>query len=141
MPRFLALRIAAIVAMCGAAFWFAQACVSQLEQAEAGAVSTPSTLTLSIVAFLGCLVVVLLVEVCNMTRRFRGPEAQVRVALQRIRAGDIGFRVARRPGEPMARLVNECNGLLEWLNRNPPGDVNVDGDVFDLDPADEGASS
>lgn len=72
-----------------------------------------------------------------MTRRFRAAEQQVRVAMQRIRAGDVGFRVARRPGEPMARLVQECNGLLAWLNHNPPSGVNVDRDVFDLDADDE----
>lgn len=141
IQHFLALRIAAIVALCSAAFWFTQQCVSQLEHVEAGGVSTPTTLLMPIVAFIACLVLVLLVEVCNMTRRFRAPEQQVRVAMQRIRAGDIGFRLARRPGEPMARLVGECNGLLEWLNRNPPGDVRVDGDVFELDADGGGRSS
>lgn len=123
--------------MCSAAMMFAYQCVSQLERLESGTMSDLSTLTISTVAFVASLLAVMLVEVCNMIRRFRGPEQQIRVAMQRIRAGDIGFRVARRPGEPMARLVHECNGLLEWLNQNPPCGVRVDGDVFDLDADDE----
>lgn len=137
LSRFLAVRIAAIVAMCGAATVFAHQCVSQLHELESGSLSNLSTLAISIVAFVASLLIVLFVEVCNMTRRFRAAEQQVRVAMQRIRAGDVGFRVARRPGEPMARLVQECNGLLAWLNHNPPSGVNVDRDLFDLDADDE----
>ena len=52
--------------------------------------------------------------------------------MQRIRAGDVGFRVAIHRGQPLGRLLHECNGLLEWLNHNPPSGVRVDRDVFDI---------
>ena len=53
--------------------------------------------------------------------------------MQRIRAGDVGFRVALRRGEPLGALVHECNDLLEWLNRNPPPGSRLDADVFELE--------
>lgn len=43
--------------------------------------------------------------------------------MQRIRSGDVDFRVALRRGEPLSQLLHECNRLLEWLIRNPPGGV------------------
>lgn len=118
--------------MCIAASWFAVECVSHLRSLHS--TTSPSTdgLVVSAAVFVASLVVVLLAEVANFTRRFHRPEQQVRTAMQRIRAGDVGFRVAMRRGEPLSRLLHECNGLLEWLNRNPPQGVRTDSDEFEL---------
>tara|TARA_R110002072_G_scaffold4174_2_gene29445 strand:+ start:29841 stop:30326 length:486 start_codon:yes stop_codon:yes gene_type:complete len=131
------LRIAVIVAMCIAAAWFAAECVSHLQALASGAAPSADGLVVSASVFVTSLVVVLLAEVANFTRRFHRPEQQVRAAMQRIRAGDVGFRVALRRGEPLSRLLHECNGLLEWLNRNPPGGARLDADVFEIDRDDE----
>jgi len=132
MSRTMALRLAAIVAMCIAATAFAGHCVSHLQALDSHADETGSALGILAAVFVGSLLLVLLVEVAGFTRRFHRPEQQVRVAMQRIRAGDVGFRVAQRRGEPLGRLLHECNGLLDWLNRNPPSGVRVDADVFEI---------
>ena len=133
-----ALRVGALVALCSAAAVYASVSLSRL-QAVVGSVdsaSHPESLVWSAGALVAAAVFVLLVEVANIVRRFRTPEQQVRLAMQRIRAGDVGFRIARRRGEPLGRLVADCNDMLEWLNRNPPDGVRVDRDVFELDEVD-----
>lgn len=131
------LRINAIVVMCIAALFFACQCVAHLEALTSDAAGSSSALVLAAAVFVASLVVVLLVEIVSLTRRCFGPERQMRSAMQRIRAGDVGFRVAVRRGEPLGRLLHECNALLEWLNRNPPTGARVDRDVFELGAGDE----
>ncbi|MFT4841100.1 MAG: hypothetical protein ACJA0V_002314 [Planctomycetota bacterium] len=131
------LRISVLVAMCIAATWFAIECVSHLRGLTSGAMPTVDRLVVSASIMVASIVIVLLAEVANFTRRFHRPEQQVRAAMQRIRAGDVGFRVALRRGEPLSRLLHECNGMLEWLNRNPPCGVRIDADVFDIESDDE----
>jgi len=134
------LRALAIVALCVVAALFANALLSHLQSVVDGADEAAGVDALWIwsVALAVAVLGALLVEVANIVRRFRRPEQQVRLAMQRIRAGDVGFRIARRRGEPLGRLVHECNDLLEWLNRNPPDGARVDRDVFELDADDLG---
>lgn len=129
------LRVAAIVAMCGVCAMFAASLLSQLQAVVDDAQAPPAVGALQFwsLALAFAVFVTLLVEVANIGRRFRRPEQQVRLAMQRIRAGDVGFRIARRRGEPLGRLVHECNDMLEWLNRNPPEGTRIDRDVFELD--------
>ena len=129
----LTLRIAATVVMCIAATAFAGECVSHLQTLASEQLADPNRLVMATVALVASIAMVLVLEIANLTRRFRGPEQQLRAAMQRIRAGDVGFRLALRRGEPLSRLLHECNSLLEWLNRNPPGGARVDGDVFEVD--------
>ena len=131
------LRISVVVAMCIAATWFAVECVLHLRSLTSGDAHAADRVVVSASVFVASLVFVLLAEVANFTRRFHRPEQQVRAAMQRIRAGDVGFRVALRRGEPLSRLLHECNGLLEWLNRNPPGGARIDADIFELESDDE----
>ncbi|MFT4514728.1 MAG: hypothetical protein ACI89X_004371 [Planctomycetota bacterium] len=137
VSRVMLLRVSVVVAMCIAATWFAAECVSHLRSLTTGAMPAADGLMISASVFVASLVVVLLAEVANFTRRFHRPEQQVRAAMQRIRAGDVGFRVALRRGEPLGRLLHECNGMLEWLNRNPPSGVRMDADVFEIESDDE----
>lgn len=134
------LRVAAIVVLCIVAAAFAAELLSHLQAAVDRNLAPASTDALWVwaVGLIAAVLVALLVEVANIVRRFRRPEQQVRLAMQRIRAGDVGFRIARRRGEPLGRLVHECNDLLEWLNRNPPEGARLDRDVFELDPDGDG---
>jgi uncharacterized membrane protein YbhN (UPF0104 family) len=129
------LRVAAILLLCVVAALFGAAMVAHLQSAVHGQAGPRGADALWIwaVALVVAAAIALLVEVANIVRRFRRPEQQVRLAMQRIRAGDVGFRIARRRGEPLGRLVHECNDLLEWLNRNPPDGARIDRDVFDLE--------
>ena len=129
-------RLGALGVLCVAAIVFAAHCLSHLHAVRDARPCSSETVAISAAAFVLSIVAVLLIEVVGITDRFRRPEQQVRLALQRIRAGDVGFRIGHRRGEPLGRLVHECNHLLEWLNRNPPSGVSVDGDVFEL-PTDE----
>ncbi|MFK7739851.1 MAG: hypothetical protein AB8H80_05965 [Planctomycetota bacterium] len=83
-------------------------------------------------AFVVAIVFMLLVEVAGVRHRFARPEQNLRRAMKRIRAGDVGFRIPDRGSEPLGRLVSECNSLLEWLNHNPPDGARVDDDMFEL---------
>lgn len=125
-------RISAVVLMCVAATAFTMSCLSHLESIRAAEAIGDEALAVSTAVFVGTIALVLLVEVLGVGARLGRSEQQVRRAMQRIRAGDVGFRVRTHSGEPLARLVHECNSTLEWLNHNPPKGVRIDGDVFDL---------
>jgi len=56
----------------------------------------------------------------RLRRHLLGPQQRLCGALQRIRQGDLAFRVTLRKGDPLGPLADECNELLDWLNRNPP---------------------
>jgi hypothetical protein len=70
----------------------------------------------------------------RIAHRLAGPEQRLRLALRRIRSGDLAFRVQLRSGDLLTGLAAECNALLDWLNHNPPGGSRVDGDVVGLVP-------
>ncbi|MFM1872696.1 MAG: hypothetical protein RL398_2118, partial [Planctomycetota bacterium] len=79
-------------------------------------------------------VAVVAVQSLRVAARVAGPEYRLRLALQRIRSGDLGFRIHLRRGDLLTGLARECNELLDWLNANPPsGARRVGGDTFDLD--------
>ncbi|MFO1077671.1 MAG: hypothetical protein U1E73_08085 [Planctomycetota bacterium] len=61
--------------------------------------------------------------------RVAGPEYRLVLAMQRIRRGDLSFRVHLRRGDLLVPLARECNELLEWLNRNPPQGAVTGGDL------------
>lgn len=128
-------RITAALLLCAVAGMFAGALLSHLRTVVEGGDSSAAVRDLQLwsVALVVATLAALLLEVANASRRFRTPERQVRRAMQRIRAGDVGFRVALRRGEPLGALVHECNDLLEWLNRNPPPGSRLDADVFELE--------
>ncbi len=66
-----------------------------------------------------------------------GPSHRLIDAMQRVREGDIGFRVHLRKGDMLMDVANEFNHLLDWLNANPPGDVKVGSDVVDVEIVEE----
>lgn len=127
--RVMLLRVSVVVAICIDATWFAVECVSQLQSLTSA--DLPATDGMVVSASL--LVLVLLMDVANFARRFHRSDQQVRAAMQRIRPGDVDFRVALRRSEPLSRLLHECNRLLEWLNRNRPGGVHNGEHVFEID--------
>ena len=129
-------RIAPIVAMCLTGAFLAFQCLVLMHSIGTGPARVGIGLQLALVAFVASVLLVLLVEIGSIGRRFERPEQHVRSALQRIRAGDIGFRVSLRRGEPLAGLARECNEVLDWLNANPPQGVRVGGDIVDV-PVDD----
>ena len=68
----------------------------------------------------------------RLAGRVAGPEYRLRRALQRIRTGDLGFRVNLRRGDLLAGLAQECNELLDWLNANPPRGAHTGTDIVEV---------
>jgi HAMP domain-containing protein len=86
--------------------------------------------------FVAASVAVVAVQSLRVASRVAGPEYRLRLALQRIRSGDLGFRVNLRRGDLLTGLARECNELLDWLNANPPSVARrVGGDTFELGAA------
>ncbi|MBZ0154156.1 MAG: hypothetical protein K8J09_21735 [Planctomycetes bacterium] len=86
----------------------------------------------AVAAFLVTVVAVVLAQGLRMAERVAGPEHRLRAALQRIRSGDVGFRVTLRRGDPLQELARECNALLDWLNHNPPAGARTGTDIVEV---------
>lgn len=103
-----------------------------LLQAAAGGrdlVFGESAAWLSIGGFLVASLVVFLVQVVRLTHLVEGPEHRLQQTLRRIRGGDLSFRISLRRGDLLQGLAQECNEVLEWLNRCPPAGARTGGDV------------
>ncbi len=133
----LPMRFAAIVAMCGTAAAFVWHCLGLVRSVGSGDLETHAGSEVIVLAFVSSILAVVLVEVAGIARRLQWPEHKLRLALQRIRAGDVGFRVSLRRGDPLTGLARECNDVLEWLNANPPPGVRVGTDIVDMPVDDE----
>lgn len=96
-------------------------CRSLLNDAAAGreVVVGEAGFWLSVGGFLLTSVVVFVFQVVRMASRVAGPELRLRRSLQRIRAGDLGFRVELRRGDLLCGLAEECNLLVDWLAKRP----------------------
>jgi hypothetical protein len=82
---------------------------------------------------LGAFAVVVLQSI-RVAQRVSGSQRRLVESLQRIRSGDLAFRVHLRRGDLLTDLAHECNALLEWLNASPPQGARTGTDVFDVDP-------
>ena len=109
-------------------------CRSLLVEAANGQHVTIGTLPLVLVAggFLIASASVVLLQSTRVVTRVAGPELRLARAMQRIRGGDISFRVHLRRGDLLTDLARECNALLDWLNTNPPNGVVTGGDVVEV---------
>jgi hypothetical protein len=119
-------------------------CESLLADATSGRAVVAGDLPLVLAAggFLAAAAAVVVLQASRVASRVAGPEYRLRVALQRIRGGDIGFRVHLRRGDLLTGLAHECNELLDWLNANPPAGVATGSDVVDVEaePVDDASS-
>lgn len=124
-----------LLLLVGAALALVATCAELLDLAAQG---RPAELGLTPVylaaaAFALASVVVVVVQALRVAARVAGPEHRLRLALQRIRAGDLDFRVHLRRGDLLGDLARECNELLDWLNANPPRGVRrTGGDTVEL---------
>lgn len=113
-------------------------CRALLQDAAAGreVAVGESGFWLSVGGFLLASVVVFVFQVVRMASRVAGPEFRLRRSLQRIRSGDLGFRVELRRGDLLGGLAEECNLLVDWLAKQSQGvrsDRRVDGEVRSAD--------
>lgn len=132
-------RIWPIVVMSGSLLVLVAQCRTLLERAAAGEPLGAAGMGVwgAVVAFLVSVAVVVGSEVVRLASRLHGPELRLRWALQRIRRGDLAFRVSLRRGDPLRALADDCNELLEWLNANPPAGASVGSDIVEVHLDDE----
>lgn len=117
-------------AMVGVA-WF---CRTLLQEAERVDVELPSLLPLFLGVFGICLVSCLLVVLqgLRLQRRLAGPTLRVIAGMQRVRAGDLSFRIHLRRGDYLSEIAFEFNKVIDWLNENPPEGARTGSDVVDV---------
>lgn len=130
------LPLFAILVSIGAITWLSDRI---LQEAARGEVSrmTSTFLVLAVVGFCVSCSAVVIGYAYRLLSRLMGPSHRLISAMQRIREGDIGFRVHLRKGDMLMDVANELNHLLDWLNTNPPGGVTVGSDVVDVDIGEE----
>lgn len=111
--------------------WF---CRTLLEEAERVDMDLPGLLPLFLAVFGICLVSCLLVVIhgVRLQRRLAGPTLRVIAGMQRVRVGDLSFRVHLRRGDYLSEVAFEFNKVIDWLNENPPEGARTGSDVVDV---------
>jgi methyl-accepting chemotaxis protein len=56
----------------------------------------------------------------RMSHKIAGPAYRIVKSLERMRGGDLTFKVALREGDLLGEIRDELNKTLDWLNENPP---------------------
>lgn len=77
---------------------------------------------------------VVVMQAARVANRVAGPEQRLIRAMQRMRGGDLSFRVHLRKGDLLTGLALECNQLLDWLNENPPSGTRTGTDLIEVHP-------
>ncbi|MEZ6038328.1 MAG: hypothetical protein R3F29_12665 [Planctomycetota bacterium] len=135
--RQLLVRVVPLVCTVAASWWFVVEGLSLFRTIGGPEVVDDRGMLLAGAALLASLLLVVALEVLREAGRYAAPEHTLRLAMQRIRAGDVGFRVGLRRGDPLTGLARECNELLEWLNVNRPPGVRGGGDIVEVAVEDE----
>ncbi len=86
-------------------------------------------LLVSVLVFFVICSLVMAVQGLRFSHRIAGPAYRLCKSLERIRTGDIGFRVTLRKGDYLTEIAEEFNTTLDWLNENPPAGATTGGDV------------
>jgi hypothetical protein len=76
-----------------------------------------------LLAVTGCVLVagvLLLYNALRISHRIAGPMHRICESLERVRNGDLAFRVQLRPGDHLREVCDELNRLIDALNENPP---------------------
>lgn len=94
-------------------------------------VDLPSLLPLfvSILGFTLAAGAVVVFQAMRFSQRIAGPAYRLIKSMERIRSGDISFRVNLRRGDHLTEVAAEMNNLLDWLNDNPPDGVRTGTDL------------
>lgn len=95
-------------------------------------------LFVSVLAFFVIASFVVAIQGLRFSHRIAGPCYRLCRSMERVRQGDIGFRVTLRKGDYLTEVAAEFNSLLDWLNENPPRGVRTGGDVVAVEQVEEG---
>lgn len=72
---------------------------------------------------------VVVFQAMRFSHRIAGPAYRLIKSMERIRCGDVSFRVNLRRGDHLTEVASEMNNLLDWLNENPPAGVKTGTDL------------
>jgi len=97
-------------------------CSDVLEEARALDQELPDLMPLIwlVMAFELIAAGMLVMHALRLSHTIAGPAYRIAKSIERIRSGDISFRVQLRKGDHLTELRDEMNLLLEWLQKNPP---------------------
>lgn len=109
-------------------------CSTLLEEAARSRVSLPSLVPLfgALLGVLAATALVVWFQAVRMAQRLAGPAFRLVKSLQRMREGDISFRVHLRRGDHLTDVAAELNNVLDWLNQNPPRGARTGGDLVQV---------
>ena len=123
-----------VVSVFGVA-WFCRGLVEEAERADMDLPRLfPLFLSVFGITLVACFFVV--THGVRLSRRIASPTVSLTTAMQRVRAGDLAFRVHLRSGDYLSDIASEFNRLLDWLNENPPEGSRTGSDVVDVYAAD-----
>jgi hypothetical protein len=89
-------------------------------------------LLLAVLLFFVICSIVMAIQGLRFSHRIAGPSYRICKSLERMRSGDIAFRVTLRKGDYLTEVADEFNATLDWLNQNPPANVRTGGDVVEV---------
>ena len=110
------------IALAGIAVFTGIYCTRLMDQAIAMDSELPALMPLFylVIAFELMAAVFMLVNSLKVSHKVAGPAYRICKSLERIRAGDLAFKIELRRGDHLTEVKDELNKLLDWLNENPP---------------------
>jgi hypothetical protein len=114
-------------------------CRKLLAETMRADVELPSLVPLfvSVLVFFVIASFVVAIQGLRFSHRIAGPCYRLCRSMERVRDGDIAFRVHLRKGDYLTEVASEFNRLLDWLNDNPPTGVRTGGDVVEVEHSDD----
>jgi methyl-accepting chemotaxis protein len=97
-------------------------CTRLMDEAMATDSELPSLLPMFylVVAFELLAGIFLVFNSVRISHKVAGPAYRLSKSLERIRSGDLAFKVSFRQGDLLGEVGDELNKTLDWLNENPP---------------------
>ncbi len=92
------------------------------------------------VSMLGFVVVsaaIVLHHALRFSHRIAGPSYRLIKSMERLRSGDVSFRVHLRNGDHLGEVADAFNQVLDWLERDPPPSVGQAMDVVEAPQPEE----
>ena len=93
-------------------------------------------LFLSLLGFVIVSAIVVVLQALRFSHRIAGPAYRLLKSMERLRSGDLAFRVHLRKGDHLVELADELNRVLDYLNEHPPRGATTGSDIVEVE-ADE----
>lgn len=125
MVRWISIPIAVLVVGAAMMLWVASATFAELR--DLGGDAPPMIgLVAATAAFALGISGMLIWIALQQSHRIAGPTRRLEASIQRIRSGDLDFRVTLRDGDELTSLARELNELIDVLQEKERVDVEDD---------------